>query len=111
MTTVLIIEDDPDARLLLSDLLTAHGSTVVSVADGASGLAILDDGLVPDVILSDLMLPGVLGTSVLEYVNARPALCNTRTALVTGSPEHAPADATVFTKPVKIADLLAFVDT
>lgn len=106
---MLLIEDDDDTRALTRDLLIAHGRYVVTAADGASALAILDGGFVPDVILSDVMMPGVLGTSVLEYASARPALCNTRTALVTGSPERAPSTAKVFTKPVRLTDLIAFV--
>lgn len=109
MTTVLLVEDDADARSLLSELLTMHGMVVVSVGDGEAAIALLDEGMVPDVVLSDLMMPRVSGTAVLAYLNARPHLCNTRTALVTATPERAPSGTRVFAKPVKVNELLAFL--
>lgn len=107
--TVLLIEDDVEARELLSDLLSLHGATVVSVGTCAAGIALLEGGMVPDVILSDVKLPDDLGTIVLAYIDARPQLRHTRTALVTGSPELAPRGAKVFVKPIKVAELIAFV--
>lgn len=109
MSTVLLIEDDPDLRALMCEALTASGATVHTAADGPSGLALLEHGLVPDVVFSDLILPGVLGSSVVEYLHAHPALEHTKIAIVTGSPELAPDHVPVFVKPVPLEKLVEFM--
>jgi hypothetical protein len=52
-------------------------------------------------------MPGALGTSVVEY--ARSHLRDVPIAVITGSPDLAPAGTQVFTKPLHVASLLDFV--
>ncbi len=62
---VLVIEDEESLRLALVDALVAEGFEVLEAADGRNGLELaLREG--PDVILLDLMLPGLDGFSVLR---------------------------------------------
>ena len=65
MKKVLIIEDEKDLAELLAFNLEKEGYAVVCVHDGRQGLeqAIADQ---PDLILLDLMLPGMLGTEVCK---------------------------------------------
>ncbi len=59
MSTILIIDDEPNIRRMVGALLGAEGFTVREAADGASGAAnAIDDE--PDAILLDLMMPGEL---------------------------------------------------
>ena len=69
--TVLLVDDDDDFRLALADSLTADGCKVLEVATGEAALALLDDaakarGPVPDLLVLDLLMPGMSGTEVLQ---------------------------------------------
>jgi two-component system, NtrC family, nitrogen regulation response regulator NtrX len=59
MSTILIIDDEPNIRRMVGALLAAEGFTVREAADGAGGAAsAIDDE--PDAVLLDLMMPGEL---------------------------------------------------
>jgi two-component system CheB/CheR fusion protein len=59
--TILIVDDDPELRDLLGDLLTDAGYRTVAAADSSSALAMLTAGTVhPDVLLADYNLPGTM---------------------------------------------------
>jgi DNA-binding response OmpR family regulator len=65
VTDVLVIDDEPPIRLLCRVNLEAEGMTVLEAADGPSGLDVAKDEQ-PDVILLDVMMPGLDGWSVAE---------------------------------------------
>jgi threonine synthase len=68
--SIAIIEDDPKARLLLRRILQTRGDyRIVEAADGATGLEIVRRER-PDVILMDLMMPGMDGFEVLDALKA-----------------------------------------
>jgi two-component system response regulator RegX3 len=70
MTKVLIVEDEESYRESLSYLLSKEGFEVATAADGASGLALYDrQGA--DIVLLDLMMPGLSGTEVCRQLRAR----------------------------------------
>jgi DNA-binding response OmpR family regulator len=68
---VLLAEDDPDLRTLLSCSLRSHGFEVTEAGDGLDLVSKLDvdrwgHGRNPfDVVVTDVRMPGVLGSSVL----------------------------------------------
>ena len=69
MPSILVIEDDPELVTLLSDYLTRNGFTVTAHAHGVGAA----DRIVserPDLVLLDLMLPGVNGLDVCRAVRA-----------------------------------------
>ena len=70
MTKVLIIEDEESYRETLAFLLQKEGFEVASAADGASGLASYDRGGA-DIVLLDLMMPGLSGTEVCRQLRTR----------------------------------------
>lgn len=70
----------------------------------------IEQGMTPDVILSDLIMPGVLGTSVVEYVRSNEKLRDVTIAILTGSPDLAPSGCRVFTKPVKLAAVIDYIN-
>jgi two-component system phosphate regulon response regulator PhoB len=70
--TILIIEDDPDIRELLSFSLSKEGWTIVMAEDGESGLAKLPEAN-PDCVVLDIMLPGMDGIEILRALKADPA--------------------------------------
>lgn len=63
MTTILLIEDDPTIRLTTEFSLTKHGYAVSSCDDGQSGYETALS-IEPDLVLLDVMLPGVNGFEV-----------------------------------------------
>jgi DNA-binding response OmpR family regulator len=64
-TTVLVIDDEAPIRLLCRVNLEAEGMRVLEASDGPSGLDAAR-GDVPDVILLDVMMPGLNGWQVAE---------------------------------------------
>jgi CheY-like chemotaxis protein len=59
--TVLVIEDDPDAREVIAEILRGEGYQPVEVADGRAALASLRAGLRPSLIILDMLMPGMDG--------------------------------------------------
>jgi DNA-binding response OmpR family regulator len=71
MTKVLVIDDEAPIRLLCRVNLEAEGMQVLEAADGPTGLAhARNDG--PDVILLDVMMPGLDGWRVAEQLLVDP---------------------------------------
>jgi CheY-like chemotaxis protein len=62
---VLIADDEPHVRELLHDFLTSQGYEVTVVASGAAALVAVP-GCQPDVIMVDMLMPGLSGTDVLD---------------------------------------------
>ena len=73
MTRVLLIEDEDAYRETLGYLLRKEGFDVVEAADGTSGLAEFDRGGA-DIVLLDLMMPGLPGTEVCRRLRARSSV-------------------------------------
>jgi CheY-like chemotaxis protein len=68
---VLAVDDDPDARELLSVLLTQYGAEVLIVTNATQVLANLES-FQPDVLISDIGMPGVDGYSLIQQIRALP---------------------------------------
>jgi two-component system sensor histidine kinase/response regulator len=68
--TILVVEDDPSMLAIISFLLEDEGYKVVQATDGLAGLSALKDGL-PDLIISDVMMPGMDGFDFYERLHAR----------------------------------------
>jgi len=67
---LLIVDDDPSIRMSMSLVLAEMGYAVRSAEDGFSALAELRDEI-PDVLLSDLNMPGMSGFELLSVVRRR----------------------------------------
>ncbi len=64
---VLVVDDEPHLRNILRDILTAAGYNVVTAADGESALQKVSKKA-PDVVLLDLVLPGIDGREVCRQL-------------------------------------------
>ena len=73
MTTVLIVEDEESLADPLAFLLRKEGFEATVVADGPSALAEFDRSGA-DIVLLDLMLPGMSGTDVCKQLRARSSV-------------------------------------
>lgn len=67
---ILIVDDDPDARLLASEALVEHGFDVAEVSDGEAALKIISRKA-PDLVVLDLGLPGIGGLELLKWLRDR----------------------------------------
>ncbi|MGF1505239.1 MAG: pyridoxal-phosphate dependent enzyme, partial [Anaerolineae bacterium] len=80
---VLIVEDDPGASQLVMRILKAYGvPEVIQAYDGRAGIDQIE-ALLPDLIVLDLMMPGVDGFGVLDYLKAREPLRDIPVVVVT----------------------------
>jgi CheY-like chemotaxis protein len=108
-TKVMIIEDDADIREALAALLCAHGYDVALAADGMEAMEALERGDPPSVILLDLLMPGIVGQSLLDWMRSDGRFAGIPVAIVSAVPQYAPAGVKVFRKPVAAPALLEFL--
>lgn len=111
--TILVIDDDPHARELLSRFLLKEGFAVRTAVDGATGLA-LARLLKPRAILLDVMMPHVDGWAALSNLKADPVLDDIPVIMVSIVQERglglSLGAADYITKPVEWARLRAVLD-
>jgi signal transduction histidine kinase len=67
---VMVVDDDAQLRLLVAEVLRRAGHEIVEAADGEEALRLLDERL-PDLILTDLVMPKVDGAQLIEEVLAQ----------------------------------------
>lgn len=66
---VLVADDDPTARELMVDVLEFDGFSVVEAQTGRAALYVLDAGLRPCLIVTDLLMPDVDGWQLLASLD------------------------------------------
>jgi len=85
--SVLVVEDEEDIRELVSYTLLKEGYQVTSVASGEEALAIAT-AQPPDLVLLDLMLPGVDGLTVCQRLRSNPASAGVAIVMLTAKGEE-----------------------
>ena len=117
MARILIAEDDSDLRLLVSLKLESAGHQVVSVEDGATA-AHHCRVMRPDLVILDLMMPGMSGLEVCRFIRADPDLVSTPVILLTARAQQADIEAgraagvdEYLTKPFSPRELAGRVDS
>ncbi len=109
--TVLVVEDDDDARSTLAAMVTELGYRVLEAENGASALPILEQARPVDIPLSDVIMPG--GMNGLDLAKAaRKRRPDIRVLFVSGYDRTAIAQATryddslkLLNKPFSLTDL------
>ncbi|MDQ7817282.1 MAG: response regulator transcription factor [Melioribacteraceae bacterium] len=115
MDQLLIIEDDPDVRECISEIFQENGYKVYSAPDGLTGINFAKD-IIPDVIICDLIMPGIDGFEVKKilsndkstssipfiYLTGQKNIKDMRHAMELGADDY-------IIKPVKVRDLLNLV--
>ena len=84
---VLVVDDNPSTMVLMRDLLSSHGYDVVAVPDAAHAEAEILRR-VPDVILSDVIMPGKSGYELCREMKENPATRLVPFVLITGLSER-----------------------
>ena len=106
---ILVVEDDPDQRIGLAELLRAHGHAVIEAASAESALAALA-GEPVDLLVADYQLGGATG-AWLARIAGRTQPTAPRAILVTGHDSIRDAEGlTVMRKPIDVDRFLALVD-
>ena len=80
---VLVVDDDELNRVLVQRILEGRGIEVEVVASGMEALGAIERRR-PDLIVLDIMMPGVNGVDVLDHVKSTPALVSVPVIMLTG---------------------------
>ena len=67
---VLVVDDDPLTRMMATEALREGGFTIREAEDGEQALALFD-AAPPDLVLLDVMMPGLSGFEVCQQLRAR----------------------------------------
>ena len=84
---IVIIEDEPDILEVLSYNLRREGFEILTSADGIQGLALVKREH-PDLVLLDLMLPGIDGVEICTSIKKNPDTQHTLLIMVTAKGEE-----------------------
>lgn len=115
MAKILVAEDDELTRYLLELTLQQNGHVVATAMNGREAITIIASEQ-PDVILLDLMMPGINGMEVIRTIREEADFDFIRIIVITGSaqpekyPEVADADL-VLSKPVPIEELIEHIQS
>jgi PAS domain S-box-containing protein len=111
--TVLVVDDEPEVRTLVSEILRGSGYRVMAAPDGAAALAVLEGASQPlDLLVTDVVMPVMSGTDLADRVTERSP--TTRVLFVSGFVPVGSAalrGAPLVTKPLRRAELLDAVST
>lgn len=115
MRRLLLVDDDDDFRELLVDALGFSGFAIVGVDGGPAALAWLAIHPVPDLILIDLMMPGMSGAELKAEIDRAPAHASIPVLVLSGDTRLAEQAAAMgaagwIAKPVTVSELVARID-
>ena len=82
MATILVVDDEPDVRMLLEESLKLAGHDVVTATDGEDALTKLKRRRF-DLMVLDIMMPKMDGYTVLEIVRSMPSRADMPVVVVT----------------------------
>jgi DNA-binding response OmpR family regulator len=116
--TVLLVDDDPDLCELLSRFLTRHGIKTFIASSGTQCLEIVENFPTIDVIVLDVMMPGMDGLEVCAILKQRNTARGLPIILLTARGDEKTHQAAInlgvsafLIKPVSSRDLLAHIQT
>ena len=113
--TVLLVEDDPDIRDTVQDLLESEGYDVVPASHGRQALDFLagvKKHAKPALVILDMMMPLVDGRHVLEAIRNNQSLSSVPVVVMSAVAHEKPAGAAAFLrKPFSLDTLFDAVHT
>ena len=115
MKRLLLVDDDDDFREILAVALDFSGYEISGVEGGTEALAWLADHPLPDLILIDLMMPGMSGAELKARLDGAAAYAAVPVLVLSGDTrlaEHAKAMGAAgwLAKPVALHDLIARIE-
>lgn len=110
---LMIVDDDQQVSESIGRVLTGQGYDTMLAGDGKEALEILQRGIVPSVILLDLMMPRMGGLELVERLERDDTFCNIPIILMSGHASLARGqkvrDLHLLPKPFDSSDLLRLV--
>jgi CheY-like chemotaxis protein len=106
---LLVVDDDEDNLALLTALLRHEGYLISAARNGASALELLQEGLDPDLILTDLMMPVMSGWDFCETLKGSPSYRSIPIVVTCGmatEPRGKLQVEAAFEKPIDVKALL-----
>ncbi len=115
MAHILLAEDDESMRKFLAMALERGGHRVTATEDGLKALAALDGPEAFDLLLADIVMPGMDGIELSQLaVRKRPGLkvmfITGFAAVAMGAKNPGPVNARVLSKPFHLNDLVTEVE-
>ena len=83
---ILVVDDEPQNITVMNEILKS-GYTVIAATDGTTALSIAQSGTAPDLIMLDIMMPGINGYEVLRRLRADPRTAKLPVVFVTAKGE------------------------
>lgn len=74
---MLVVDDDPSVLLTVGAYARAAGLDAVTAPDAEQALRLLNGGLAPSLVVTDLELPGIDGLGLSRQIRAKPELSRT----------------------------------
>lgn len=114
---LMVVEDEPENRLFIGLMLRTEGYEVLEAEDGYAALEMLKDGPRPELILLDVMMPGLNGWQVFEKIREVPDWADIPVVMLTALAQRADVERAVqlgvdgyLTKPFEPTDLLHTIE-
>ncbi len=114
---LLVADDEPHIRRILTTLLEMSGFVVDAVSDGTAALELLEGSVNYDLVLLDIMMPGATGLQVLRQMRGLDQRRTVPVVILTAKGQDADRDeafslgaADFVTKPFSPRKLLARID-
>jgi DNA-binding response OmpR family regulator len=114
---VMIVEDEPEIRLFVGMMLRTEGYEVLEAEDGPAALSLLEKGPKPEIVLLDVMMPGLNGWQVYEQMQLRDEWSQIPVLLLTALAQRSDVERAVqlgvdgyLTKPFEPADLIVKIE-
>ena len=109
---VLVVDDQPEMRALIGDVLADEGFEVITASSGGRALSLMAERR-PDLVITDLMMPGMTGFTLRGEMLRRPALASVPVVVLSAfwqRPSETLDALDVIAKPLEIDQLLAVVN-
>ena len=118
MTTVMVVDDSPTIRAMIVDLLKSHGMEILEAGDGCIAQEVLSASPVPDLIITDIVMPNMNGYEFCRWVKNNPPTSHVPVIMCTTKGEdfdkhwgkRQGSDAYV-TKPFEASEMISVVNS
>lgn len=107
---VMVVDDDQDNRELVLTMLEEEGFAASSATNGAEAIGLLENGLDPDLILTDLLMPVMSGWDLCEALKSKPSWRSIPVVVLCGMPADQRGSLQVddaFEKPTDTRQLIS----
>jgi CheY-like chemotaxis protein len=108
--SVLVVDDEPDIRQAIQEVLTDEGYTVFTARNGKDALEVLSRVAPPSLILADILMPVMDGVELIEHLRRHERLASIPVVVLSAASTARPPEGTmVLRKPIGLDHLLAVV--